>query len=316
MPSSPGHLKNLAASFHFWIVSSALFFLLFTVVGSRLTHMSISRDPVLMHGFDVALAIALALAAVLYKRGKAVAFDALVLTVEAWAIYATISPAVPLIAHLGYRVPLMDSQLAHLDSWLGVSVPAIASWSRSHWLGSLAISSYKLVRAYVILAFFLPLLARRYNVARTYLAANLIAGLISLPCMYIAPAAGPWFAYHLAATKGQMMLQASLFALRQPGPCVLGLTGILCIPSFHVIWALLCAYALWHVRPLRIPAAVFSALLIFSTLATGWHYFVDVIAGAFVALASIRLARAFVRSTQRSVRPETIPESTASLRVA
>lgn len=97
---------------------------------------------------------------------------------------------------------------------------------------------------------------------------------------------------------------------------MLGLTGILCIPSFHVIWALLCAYSLWDVRPLRIPAAIFSALLIFSTLATGWHYLVDVIAGAFVALASIQLARAFVRFTGRSIRPQTMPEAAVSLRVA
>lgn len=316
MPKTSGHLKIIATSFHSWIVLAAIVFLLFTAIGSHLAHMAMPGAPALLVGFGAILAVALALVAVLHDRGYEAACEGLILTLESWAIYATISPAVPLICHMGFRIPLMDPYLAQIDSSLGVYIPAIALWSKSHWLGRVAISSYGLARQYVVFSFFFPILLRRFQVARTFLAANLVAGVISLPCMYIAPAVGPWFAYHSPATQGQFVLQAALFSLRHPGPSVLGLTGILCIPSFHVIWAILCGYSLWHIRALRIPAAIFSALLIFSTLATGWHYLVDVIAGAFVALASIQLATAFVRFTDRSTQPEAEPETAVSLRLA
>jgi membrane-associated phospholipid phosphatase len=71
--------------------------------------------------------------------------------------------------------------------------------------------------------------------------------------------------------------------------------GVVCFPSFHVIWAILGANALWCFKPLRIPVAILSTLIILSTMTSGWHYFVDVLAGLLVAAAAIAASRALSR---------------------
>lgn len=58
------------------------------------------------------------------------------------------------------------------------------------------------------------------------------------------------------------------------------------MPSLHVAWALWCTLAMWSVRrhrPARAVAAGYSALVIIAVMATGNHYFLDVVAGAVTA---------------------------------
>jgi membrane-associated phospholipid phosphatase len=72
---------------------------------------------------------------------------------------------------------------------------------------------------------------------------------------------------------------------------------IVCLPSFHAIWAILCAAALGGFRPLCIPVALLSGLIIASTVRTGQHYFANVLA----ALISSALAIAFARACTRNI---------------
>ena len=67
--------------------------------------------------------------------------------------------------------------------------------------------------------------------------------------------------------------------------------GVVCFPSFHVAWAIFFVAALWGFRWLRIPAVIVSAMVILSTMTTGWHYFVDVLGGIVLAVISIVFAK-------------------------
>jgi hypothetical protein len=67
--------------------------------------------------------------------------------------------------------------------------------------------------------------------------------------------------------------------------------GLIALPSFHVIWALLCVYMLkeW-------PLACFllvlnNVLLIASCVLLGWHFFVDIIGGFIVVTLSLLVLR-------------------------
>ena len=66
---------------------------------------------------------------------------------------------------------------------------------------------------------------------------------------------------------------------------------MVCFPSFHVAWAIFFVAALWGFRWLRIPAVIVSAMVILSTMTTGWHYFVDVLGGIVLAVISIVFAK-------------------------
>jgi hypothetical protein len=61
--------------------------------------------------------------------------------------------------------------------------------------------------------------------------------------------------------------------------------GIVCFPSFHVIWAVLSGWSLWSIKPLRILGAELASLVV---VTTGWHYVCDVLAGFWSLLSRSR----------------------------
>jgi membrane-associated phospholipid phosphatase len=127
----------------------------------------------------------------------------------------------------------------------------------------------------------------------------LISFAIGIPLFAILPAVGPWHYYHFLPTQSQReVCEVALLTLRLPGAYVFGSTGsgVVCFPSFHVVWAIFFTATLWGFRWLRIPLALLSGMIILSTMTTGWHYFADVLGGIFVAIISIVLAK---RLTQR-----------------
>jgi membrane-associated phospholipid phosphatase len=147
----------------------------------------------------------------------------------------------------------------------------------------------------LMVSYFLPALTGKVKAAQQFITSNLIAFAVSVPLFGLFPAVGPWYGYHLPANPVQAACQQSLFLLRAAGPYSLQLYGVVCFPSFHVIWVLLCANSLWCFKLLRIPVAILSALIILSTMTGGWHYFVDVLAGLLVAAAAIAASRALSR---------------------
>ena len=141
--------------------------------------------------------------------------------------------------------------------------------------------------------------------AREFVLANLVAFAIGMPLFALLPAVGPWSYYHLTPDPGQAFCWSQLLQLRLPGPYMFHeqAAGVVCFPSFHVIWAILCAAALWGFRPTRIPVALLSAMIVASTLTTGWHYFSDVLGGIAVAALSIAIARIYSNRWGANVSP-------------
>jgi membrane-associated phospholipid phosphatase len=65
------------------------------------------------------------------------------------------------------------------------------------------------------------------------------------------------------------------------------LEGLIAFPSFHTAAAILYAWALWPVKPIRWPIAALNVAIISTTPIGGAHYAIDVVAGAVVAFGSI-----------------------------
>jgi len=72
-------------------------------------------------------------------------------------------------------------------------------------------------------------------------------------------------------------------------------TGISAMPSVHVAlatWTACAAFRLW--RPLAIPAGVYALGIWAASIASGWHYATDGLAGAILAIVFFILAERFV----------------------
>jgi hypothetical protein len=196
---------------------------------------------------------------------------------------------VTVAARLGMGIGLQDLRFAQWDGWLGVHVPDLAAWASTHWLGILANKSYNILFPLMQVAILLPIFTGKVKYAQRFLTTNLVAFALGLPVFAFLPGIDPWFGDHFTAAPDLALGQSFvLLAIRHPGPYVYQYpAGVICFPSFHVIWAILCVQALWGFRFLRIPVSLFSALIVFSTLTTGNHYLCDVLAGIVLAVSAM-----------------------------
>ncbi|MGA7804869.1 phosphatase PAP2 family protein [Bradyrhizobium sp.] len=69
------------------------------------------------------------------------------------------------------------------------------------------------------------------------------------------------------------------------------LEGLIAFPSFHTAAAILDAWALWPVKPMRWLIVPLNVAMVATTPIVGAHYAIDVVAGAVVTLASIAATR-------------------------
>jgi hypothetical protein len=214
---------------------------------------------------------------------------------------AVLIALVPVSVEVGARLelPLQDALLVTMDKAVGMSVPGIALWSATHGTGWLVSSTYPLLLWILPVALFLPALAGRAKVTREFVLSNLIAFAIGLPVFALMPAVGPWYGFHTAASHAQLAVQGELLALRNSATHAFQLAGVICFPSFHVIWAILAARALWTFRWLRIPSTLLCAMIALSTLTSGWHYFADVLAGSVLAAFAILISKAVEENSER-----------------
>jgi membrane-associated phospholipid phosphatase len=132
--------------------------------------------------------------------------------------------------------------------------------------------------------------------AQRFLLSNFVAFAIGFPLFSLVPAVGPWYAYNTTPSPAQALCQSSFLHLRNAASYTAASAGgLVCFPSYHVIFAILCAAALWTYKPLRVPVAMLCGLIVLSTMTTGWHYFSDVLAGIAVSFVSLFVANKLLR---------------------
>ncbi len=183
--------------------------------------------------------------------------------------------------------PLADSLLANCDKALGLSAPAAVRWAADRptiaWL--LRVVYFSLIPQTILAIAWLGLSNRRGNL-NTFLVRFMLGGLITAVGFYLWPAAGTYGAVHNlpVPTYCQMCLE-HLEALRSGSQTVITwreAEGLITFPSFHTIWAVLLAAAFYRTR-LFWPLALLNFLVVVSTITSGMHYFVDVLAGLLIS---------------------------------
>lgn len=92
---------------------------------------------------------------------------------------------------------------------------------------------------------------------------------------------------------------APLLEIRGAAPVVINplrLAGLAAFPSFHCVCGVLMIYGSRSTKISQIIATIFGGLLIAATPTFGGHYFVDLIAGAIIAIIFILVGRALQKN--------------------
>lgn len=230
------------------------------------------------------------LPAILYNDARSYEKRNAALTLPWVILLVAIIPSMAVLS-VRFEFPLRDAVFARMDRALGFNVPAIAGWVGSHPMWRLISDrSYDVLYLLLPLAMFLPGILGKREAAEQFVVANAAAFLMSFPIFTLLPAIGPWAGSAYAGNVGQRAVEASILALHS-GSKTAAVVGVVCFPSFHVIWAVLSAWSLRPIPILRIVGGLMAALVAISTVTTGWHYVVDVIAGFAVAAAALWIAR-------------------------
>lgn len=186
-------------------------------------------------------------------------------------------------AIIAFRAPLADAWLARADALLGVHVPILVSWTAAQpGLASVLVTVY----ASLLPQFVLPPLVLgcwyRDRQALWEYAWNfqfcLTAALVGLALF---PAACAFTYYGFESLLNQTRFVTQFEAVRSGVMSVVPLNdmeGMITFPSFHVAGGLLVTWAFRRYPVWAVALGLVNVVLIASTVLTGAHYVVDVIA--------------------------------------
>lgn len=191
------------------------------------------------------------------------------------------------------RYALIDQVLARYDI---LSTGSIVRWVQAHHAEWLSLSIYRSFLPLFAGAMLLPGLLGHATAGYRFVIAGALGALITIATFAVMPATGPWTVEDYQPTAVQLETTRQIAALKahhavQP----MSGGGVVSFPSFHTVLAILSAFALWPLRWIRWIAVPVAIAICISTVTTGWHYGLDVIAGAVVALISQRAATEVLR---------------------
>lgn len=201
--------------------------------------------------------------------------------------------------------PLVDHKLVAIDGALGFSAPAVVEWFDARpWLAQASKLIYFTVIPQTILVILFLGLRNDQRRLDLFLARFMFTGLLTAAIFYFIPAEGTCAGYSLSIPDHYQATVDHLHAMRDGSRTLVtwrDAEGLIGIPSYHAIWAVLLASAFYRTK-LFIPMAVLNAAVVVSTIPTGMHYLIDVIAGLVV----VHLVIKATRHTQATLRREVL----------
>jgi len=186
-------------------------------------------------------------------------------------------------------LPTIDPLLADLDLRLGINTPVLIEWTAHH-----SIFKFIFEKSYALITlelFFLPVILASFKNQRAineflmiFMFSFIIGGII----YYIFPTSAPVSVFsspYFSASEHNTFLK--FYQIHHFLKPTTDDGGLIAFPSFHVVYAIMCAYVLRHKIWLFIPILIINLIAIVSTVMLGWHYLIDVFGGIIVVLVGI-----------------------------
>jgi membrane-associated phospholipid phosphatase len=208
-----------------------------------------------------------------------------------------------------FAFPLQDQFLARADRALGLEWVDFANWVDRHAVVQTIIRfAYDTIRDQISLPLLVLGFTNRLSELRSYLLAFAIAFTFTIIISALMPAAGPIAfvdraAFDILRFTGATPLD-HLMRLREAGPLIMSdpAGGIATFPSFHATVAVLTPLTLRGYPRIFAALLVLNAAMLVGTVTEGAHYFIDILAGAAMAIFAHAMARRIIRMEDRSLR--------------
>jgi hypothetical protein len=243
--------------------------------------------------------VMLAVSAAFRRRNRGIANMA-----EAWASWFAFLPALATLSYLAASCafPLQDVMMERLDRAIGFDWSAwhdavlnrpILSWS-------LLVAYASLLPQTILSILYFPATDRSARIGELLLlavATSAATVLISAIWPTLGPCAanGPSFGACAANGGGDIAYLRDVLALRAGGPWHFELSameGIVTMPSYHTVMAVLFTYAFRRTGLVGYGIATLNLAMLLSIPTIGGHYLVDLLAGVALALGAIAVQRA------------------------
>jgi hypothetical protein len=176
--------------------------------------------------------------------------------------------------------PLIDHVLASADAKLGVHVPSLAQWMRSHVIlnQALTLAYFTLLTQFALIIPALAIVLRDRDALWEYAFNFHFCALLTVMALALWPAACAFQYYGFESTINQARFIHHFNALRDGSMRVVrmnDLEGLISVPSFHVAGALMITWACRRHLRLFLSVAVLNGALVAATFMSGAHYVVD-----------------------------------------
>jgi hypothetical protein len=191
--------------------------------------------------------------------------------------------------------PYADPWLAAADARMGVHVPTLAAWTRAHPAASLlaTLAYVTFLPQLVLTVFALAALRERERLWEFAFHFHLCL-IVTIAALAIWPAVCAPAYYGFTSTIDTTRAIRQIKGLHEGTMTVVrfdDLEGLVSFPSFHVAGAILVTWAFRHRRRILIPLIALNIGLVISTVITGEHYLVDVLASVPLFVGSLAAYR-------------------------
>ena len=191
--------------------------------------------------------------------------------------------------------PYADSWLAASDAWMGVHVPTLTAWTWAHPVISRLMTLTYFSFAPQLLLTVLALAALRERERLWEFAFHFhVCLIVTIGALALWPALCAPAHYGYKPTIDMTHLMAQIKGFHDGSMTVIrfhDLEGLVSLPSFHVAGAILVTWAFRHRPRVLIPLIVLNTGLALSTVLTGEHYAVDIVAAGPLVAGSLAAYR-------------------------